>query len=343
MSHEYRNQIDKRNNEKINELLNNMPDFVEYFYDHLVARGRSTNTILGYMYELNVFLRFVQVITKKDKSKDIEVTDLEKLKQNNIESYIAKSEDGKELSNNAKCRKLSVLKTLYTYYIGNEMIRKNPTALTEGPKLKRHDVIKLTDSQVSALLNCIRTQEEMSDHAVKYNQRMVSRDLAIMMTLLGTGMRISELVGLNISDIDKTDGSKIYLRIVRKGGDEDRVRVIAPVYDAITEYLADSRPLLISSVKENALFISTRGGRLSVNAIQKMLEKYCKQAGLPDNISPHKMRATFATKVYAETKDIYAIKDALHHSTIDTSKHYISDKEARIDSAAEAAGKLFDL
>ena len=235
-----------------------------------------------------------------------------------------------------------MLKTLYTYYLGNEMITKNPTALTEGPKIKVHDVIRLTDSQVSALLNAIRTQEKMSEHAVRYNERMVSRDLAIMMTLLGTGMRISELVGLNVSDIDKTDEKKRYLRIVRKGGDEDKVRIIDPVYNAITGYLLESRSQLVGSSKENALFISTRGTRMSVNAIQKMLEKYCAKAGLPDNISPHKMRATFATKVYAETKDIYAIKDALHHSTIDTSKHYISDKEARIDAAAEAAGKLFE-
>ena len=341
MSHEYRNQLDKKNNEKISELLDNMPEFVEYFYDHLVARGRSTNTILGYMYEINVFLRFVQVITKKDSIKSLEVIDLEKLRQNNIESYIAKSEDGKDLSNNAKCRKLSVLKSLYTYYLGNEMIKKNPTALTEGPKIKRHDVIKLSDTQVSALLDCIRNQNKMTEHAVKYNERLIARDVAIVMTLLGTGMRISELVGLNISDIDKTNENKRYLKIVRKGGDEDTVRAITPVYNAIEEYLLKSRPLLVESSKENALFISTRGTRMSVNAIQKMLDRYCKNAGLPDYISPHKMRATFATTVYANTNDIYAVKDALHHSTIDTSKHYISDKEARIDKAAEAAGTLF--
>lgn len=221
------------------------------------------------------------------------------------------------------------------------MITKNPTALTEGPKIKEKDVIKLTDSQASSLLSCIRYQDGISRHAQKYNERMVSRDLAIIMTLLGTGLRISELVGLNLNDIDRTNKEKIYLRIVRKGNDEDKVRVIEPVYAAITDYMTTSRPHLASSARENALLISRRGTRMSVNAIQKMLEKYCEKAGLPDNISPHKMRATFATKVYAETKDIYAIKDSLHHKTIDTSKHYISDKEARIDSAAEAAGKLF--
>ncbi len=82
MSHEYRDQLDIKNNEKINELLNDMPEFVEYFYDHMVAKGRSTNTILGYMYEINVFLRFVQVIAKKDSVKHLEVSDLEKFHLN---------------------------------------------------------------------------------------------------------------------------------------------------------------------------------------------------------------------------------------------------------------------
>ena len=154
-------------------------------------------------------------------------------------------------------------------------------------------------------------------------------------------MRISELVGLNISDINTTDEGKYYLTIIRKGGDEDRVRVIAPVYDALTEYLEFSRPTLGASLNENALFLSTRGERMATNSIRNMVNKYCKQAGLPDNISPHKMRATFATTVYKQTRDVYAIKDALHHQSIDTSKHYISEKEERIDKAAEAASVLF--
>lgn len=341
MSHEYRNRMDIRNNVKLNEMLNDIPDFIGYFYDHMVAQGHSSNTILGYAYEINSFLRYIQILNKKNSIKEIEIADLESLSQHAIEVFISRSEDGKILSNNTKRRKLSIIKSLYNYFWGSELIRKNPTALLEGAKLNHKDVIKLSDSQVRALLLCIKNKENMSKRAQKYNENIAPRDLAIIMTLLGTGIRISELVGLNISDIDKTDINKRYLKIIRKGGDEDTVRIIDTVYEAINDYLLFSRPYLASSNKENALFISTQGKRMSVSAIQKMLEKYCRNAGLPDYISPHKMRATFATKVYAETKDIYAIKDALHHKTIDTSKHYISDKEERIDKAAEAAGKLF--
>ena len=342
MSHEYRNQKDIKNNEKINNLLDEMPDFIEDFYNHLVARDRSTNTILGYMYEINVFLRFVKTVVKKESILDIEVTDLDKVSVTKVESYIAKSEDGIDLSANAKRRKLSVLKSLYAYYFGIKYIKTNPVLNLEGPRLKSHDVVTLSDSQVKALLNCIKNQDGVSEHSKIYSERLVDRDLAIIMVLLGTGMRISELVGLNISDFDTTDVAKPCFHIVRKGGDDDTVYFVDQVYLAVCDYLEFSRPLLHPTEAENALFIGTTGNRMGTAAVQKMLKKYCAAAGLPDNISPHKMRATFATTVYKETKDIYAIKDALHHATIDTSKRYISDKEERKESAAFAAGKLFE-
>ena len=344
MSREYRNEVNIKNNAKINTLLDDMPEFVENFYNHLVAESRSTNTILGYMYEINVFLRFVAAREKKKSITEIEVTDLDNIKLNHIEIYMAKSEDGIELSDNAKRRKLSVIRSFYKYFLGLEMIKTDPTIMAKSPTLKAHDVIKLSDAQVATLLKCVKSQSgsNYTEHTQKYNAHIVDRDVAIVMVFLGTGIRVSELVGLNITDIDTTESDKYYLRIIRKGGDEDKVRLVDSVYNAIKDYEEFCRPALIRSSDETALFMSTQGNRMSVSAVQKMMKKYCRAAGLPDNISPHKMRATFATKVYEKTKDIYAIKDALHHSSIDTSKHYISDKEKRLDAAAEAAGTFFE-
>ena len=147
--------------------------------------------------------------------------------------------------------KLSVLKTMYKYYLAIGAIKNNPTLLVEGPKLHERDVVKLSDSEVSALLNCIQNQDKISEHAKAYNKRMVDRDMAIIMVLLGIGMRVSELVELNLSDIDTTEEHKVYFSIVRKGGDFDKVRVIAPVYNAVADYIEFSRPLLLSSTDEN--------------------------------------------------------------------------------------------
>lgn len=341
MSNEYRNLRDKKNNAKINELLNDMPDFMEDYYVHLAARNRSTETIKSYLYEANVFLLYVASLRKKE-LKDLEVTDLENVRMTQIDRYTAVSNDGIALTANAMRRKLSVVKSIYKYFIGIRAIKSNPTLLLEGARLPRKEVIKLSDDQVKALIWAIQTQSGVSERSKKYNERMVERDLAIVITLLGTGMRISELVGLNVSDFDTTSKDRATFHIIRKGSDEDVVFCPQAVTNAVNEYLSLSRPSLLCDDSESALFLSTRGTRLTVSSAEKMVKKYVRAAGLPDHISPHKMRATFATKVYKETTDIYAIRDALHHKSIDTSKNYISDKEERKEKAADAASVLFD-
>lgn len=342
MSHEYRNNLDIKNNDIIDELLNNMPEFMEDYYANMVAENRSTNTIKSYLYEINVYLRFVATITKKDKITDLIVTDLEIVQQPQIARYIATTEDGTSLTANAKRRKLSVIKSLYKFYLSIGSIKTNPSQLLKGATLPTKAVVKLSDDQVKALLNCIQKQEGLSDHSVAYSERLVDRDLAIIMVLLGTGMRVSELVGLNLSDFDTTTANKAVFHIIRKGGDDDTVFCPAKVKEAINQYIEYSRPTLNPLESENALFISVRGIRCGVSTIEKMMKKYCAAAGLPDNISPHKMRATFATKVYKETKDIYAVKDSLHHKSIDTSKNYISDKDERKEKAADAVSSFFE-
>ena len=342
MSNEYRNTLDEKNTDKINELLNGMPEFIEDYYDSLVAKGRSTNTIKSYLYEVGVFLKFVGTIVKKKNINDIYVTDLDKVSRKQIEKYVARSESGVPLEKTAMRRRLSVVKSIYKYYFSNSDITTNPVFEMEGAKLDTKEVIKLNPDQVKALLDCIQNQEGVKEHSKAYSEKLVYRDLAIVMVLLGTGMRVSELVGLNINDYDLTTPEHPCFHIIRKGSDQDIVYFVSAVKAAVDDYLEFTRPLLLDSEGENALFLSTQHKRMGVSSIEKMVKKYCKAAGLSDNISPHKLRATFATTVYKQTKDIYAVKDALHHKSIDTSKHYIGDKEERKQSAAIAAGSMFN-
>ena len=341
MSNEYRNHRDKLNNQKANELLNDMPEFMEDYYFHLVARNRSTETIKGYLYEANIFLKFVAANCNKE-MKNLKVTDLDKVRMSQIDRYTGVSADGIALTANAMRRKLSVIKSIYKYFIGIGSIKSNPTLLLEGARLHRKEVVKLSDEQVKRLLWTIQAQSGVSERSKNYNDRMVERDVAIVMVLLGTGMRISELVGLNVSDYDTTEKDQTAFHIIRKGGDDDVVYCVSQVAESVNDYLELSRKTLLKDENETALFLSLQGKRLGVSSVEKMVKKYVLAAGLPDNISPHKMRATFATKVYKQTKDIYAVRDSLHHKSIDTSKNYISDKEERKEKAAQAAGVLFD-
>ena len=125
MSREYRNEQDEKNNVKINELINGMPEFIEPYYDSLVAKGRSTNTIKSYLYEVNVFLRFVATVVKKEKITDIEVTDLDLVDLFKLQKYIAKSEKGAPLEKTAMRRRLSVVKSIYKFYsINGSLLRQ---------------------------------------------------------------------------------------------------------------------------------------------------------------------------------------------------------------------------
>ncbi len=341
MSREYRNEIDEKNYTKINELVNGMPEFIEDYYDYLVSKGRTTNTIKSYIYEVNVFLRFVATVVKKESITDLVVTDLDKVKLEKINTFVARSEAGVTLADTAKRRRLSVVKSIYKFYFKIGAITTNPVIEEEGAKLKEKEVIKLNEHQVKALLDCIQNQSGVNEHSKAYSEKLVYRDLAIVMVLLGTGMRVSELVGLNISDYDLTTPGQPCFHIIRKGEDEDYVYFVEAVKNVVDDYLEFTRPLLVDSEEENALFLSTQRKRMGVSSIEKMLKKYCKAAGLPSNISPHKLRATFATTVYKNTNNIYAVKDALHHSSIETSKHYIGDKDERKQEAAIAAASLF--
>ena len=343
MSHEYRNQQDEKNTEIINQLLDQMPVFAEDYYDHLISRGRSTNTIKSYLYEFGVFLRFVATIVKKESPHELDISDLDRINQRQIEKYVARAENGSALAETAMRRKLSVVRSVYKYYLGIEAIKTNPTLQMEGARIKEKKVIKLNESQIKSLLDCIQNQSGVTDHSRAYAEKLVFRDLAIVVVLLGTGMRISELVGLNVSDFDLSDPAHPCFHIIRKGGDDDIVYCVPFVKESLEDYLIYTRPLLLSSDEENAMFLSTQKKRMGVNSIEKMMKKYCKAAGLPDNISPHKLRATFATTVYKQTKDIYAVRDSLHHKSIDTSKHYIADQEERKQSAAAAAGSMFGI
>ena len=341
MSREYRNEVDEKNNVKINELINSMPEFIEDYYDSLVVNGSSTNTIKSYLYEVNVFLRFVATIVKKKSITDLEVTDLDKVTLTKINKFVASSESGATLVDNAKRRRLSVVKSIYKFYFKIGAITTNPVIDKEGAKVKEKEVIKLNEHQVRTLLDCIQNQNGVKEHSKAYSEKLIYRDLAIIMVLLGTGMRVSELVGLNISDYDLTTPGQPCFHIIRKGEDEDYVYFVEAVKNVVDDYLEFTRPLLIDSEEENALFLSTQRKRMGVSSIEKMLKKYCKAAGLPSNISPHKLRATFATTVYKNTNNIYAVKDALHHSSIETSKHYIGDKDERKQEAAIATASLF--
>ncbi|HKL98614.1 MAG TPA: tyrosine-type recombinase/integrase, partial [Mobilitalea sp.] len=186
--------------------------------------------------------------------------------------------------------------------------------------------------EVARLLDEVENAENMTKTQQKYHEKTKLRDLALMTLLLGTGIRVSECVGLDIDDVDfEVNGIKIR----RKGGYEVVVYFGTEVSDALLEYLAERKKLNPVEGHTNALFLSLQLKRLNVRSVENLVKKYASTVTKLKKITPHKLRSTYGTSLYRETGDIYLVADVLGHKDVNTTKkHYAAIEDSRRRSAA---------
>ena len=176
--------------------------------------------------------------------------------------------------------------------------------------------------------------ESLTDRQKAYHDRTKVRDLALLTLLLGTGIRVSECVGLDIHDVDFKNGG---IHIHRKGGKEVTVYFGAEVEDALNDYLAERQQIDPEPGSENALFLSMQRKRMNVRSVENLVKKYAKIVTPLKKITPHKLRSTYGTNLYRETGDIYLVADVLGHSDVNTTKkHYAALEDERRRSARNA-------
>lgn len=296
-------------------------DFLTFY---LSAKDAQPRTVLSYAQDLEVFFYFLEKEnpTFKDRTK-ITPDDLERLTMSDIQEYMVFLEnytkDGKRYQNSAsgKSRKLSSLRSLYKYMLNMRMIKTDPTVLIPFPKQKKKNIVMMENDEMDEFMDNVEDGKTLTDRQHDLSDKMKERDIAIVTLLLHTGIRISELVGLDLNDINFKDSS---IRVIRKGGDEDYVYFDEEVEYALKSYIDSERP---KDTGLTALFISRKGNRISIRAVERMVRKYA--AVLPNKkITPHKLRSTFASHLYRKTGDIYLVKDALHHKNISTTTRYAS-------------------
>ena len=277
--------------------------------------------------------------------KNIEITKiplsiLDSLTREDIEEYLEylsyyKKED-KEYTNDerGKSRKLASLRSFYNYYFTSELIEKNVAALVPMPKLHQKEIIRLDPDEVAILLDAVENGENLTASEKKYHNKTKVRDLALLTLLLGTGIRVSECVGLDIKDVDlKNDGIKIR----RKGGYEAVVYFGEEVREALISYLEKRTHIIPSEGHEDALFLSMQNRRISVRSVEKLVKKYAGRVTSLKKITPHKLRSTYGTSLYRETGDIYLVADVLGHKDVNTTKkHYAALEDERRRKAASA-------
>ena len=223
------------------------------------------------------------------------------------------------------------MKSFYNYFFRNERLQNNPAAKITLPKLHEKDIIRLDADEVALLLDEVENGDQLTAKQKAYHQKTKVRDLALLTLLLGTGIRVSECVGLNIQDVDfKNDGIRIY----RKGGKEVTVYFGQEVEEALDKYLEERRHVIPESGHEDALFLSLQNKRMSVRSVENLVKKYARTVAPLKPITPHKLRSTYGTALYQETGDIYLVADVLGHSDVNTTKkHYAALEDQRRRSA----------
>lgn len=201
------------------------------------------------------------------------------------------------------------------------------------PKIHEKNIVRLDPDEVAELLDMVESGEQLTERQQMYHERTKTRDLALLTLLLGTGMRVSECVGIDLDDLDfKNYGVKVH----RKGGAEVVLYFGDEVAEALENYLIERRGINAEPGSTNALFLSLQNKRISVRAVENLVKKYSKLVTNLKNITPHKLRSTYGTSLYRETGDIYLVADVLGHKDVNTTrKHYAAIEDDRRRMAAK--------
>lgn len=336
----YHEDQNKQNILKMRAVLNTLPPFCKTFFRG-IEDYTSTRTRLAYAYDIRLFFDFLH--ETNNYCKKMEITDypmslLDQITRMDIVEYMEYLtyyvKDGKEITNDerGKSRKLASLRSFYHFYFENELIEKNPAALVPLPKKHEKEIIRLEPNEVAILLEQVEEGTKLTKKELEYHNKTKIRDVALLTLLLGTGIRVSECVGLDLTDINFEVGG---IKIRRKGGFEAVIYFGDEVETALLDYLEERERIIPAEGHENALFLSLQNRRIAVRSVENLVKKYASRVTTLKKITPHKLRSTYGTNLYKESGDIYLVADVLGHKDVNTTrKHYAALEDERRRRAA---------
>lgn len=333
-SQSYYNEQKIKLTKRLRGILIDFPDFALDFFTGIEGRT-SALTRINYAYDLRTFFNWALNETNLFRGYtaiyDFQLKDLEKFHTTHFERYMSyltsyTDDAGNAVTNGerGKARKIAAVRSFFKYFFRREMISVDVASKIDMPKLHDKPIIRLEKDEIYKFLDTVETGMGLTGHSKGFHKHTRIRDTAIMTLLLGTGLRVSECVGLNVEDVDfKSNG----INITRKGGNQVILYFSDEVKVALFDWLevrSDNKYL----VDEPALFTSLQNRRISTRAVEKLVKKYAGIVTPLKHITPHKLRSTYGTRLYQETGDIYVVADVLGHRDVNTTKrHYaaISD------------------
>ena len=340
----YSDQINIENEKRLRKLCRDLPAFCKEFFRG-IEPTTSSRTRIAYGYDLRIFFRFLEEEypdLEEGPVKSWPVTVLDKISLTQLEEYLDylklyEDPENKVHSNEerGRMRKTASIRSFYKFIYRKQQIRNNTASLLNLPKKHEQAIIRLEVDEIAKLLDSVENGDKLTRSQQKYHNKTKTRDLAILTLLLGTGIRVSECVGLDITDLDfDTNGMKIH----RKGGTEVILYFGDEVAEALLDYLDERELITAREGSEDALFLSMQRNRISVRAVENLVKKYSRTVTTLKNITPHKLRSTYGTQLYRETGDIYLVADVLGHKDVNTTrKHYAAIEDER---RRKAAGKV---
>ncbi len=316
--------------------VENNPEFLNSFIDYTeTILNKSPNTIKEYNYDLNNFLKYMKMRLKLTKEtdmknviiKDMTVEDLKKITLDDLHAYLGYLTRKYNSKATTRARKVSSIKALFNYLTAKtNLLDVNPAQNLESPKLGKRIPKYLSENQSEKLLVAAHT-------AGTEKERNLERDSAIITIFLNCGIRLSELVGINIKDISFEERK---LNVIGKGNKERTIYLNNACISAINNYLAVRPHDINVSEDKKPLFLSERKERISNRTVQLIVKKELSKAGLDVNkYSVHKLRHTAATLMYQNGVDIRALQELLGHESISTTEIYTHVDNSQIREAVE--------
>lgn len=357
-SNSFHEQKNTDNLLKIREISSDMP---AWFLDFLRSTENrlSSLTRLYYCYDLRLFLEYL--ITENKNFSGLKLYELSSEKLANLmvrdfEIYLdylgfyikllnkngelpSQTDDpdqnlveiARQNAERGKARKLASLRTIFKYLYKNQLIPSNPTELLTSVKIHEKAIIRLSGDEANVLIRTVRSGEGLSERQKKYQQKTMLRDVAMLTLFLTTGIRISELIGVNVRDVNLKSNSFL---VTRKGGDQSILYFGEETRRALEDYL-EERKTKADFSDTSPLFLSLQNKRITARAVEKLVEKYARTAVPLKKITPHKLRSTYGTLLYENTGDIYLVADVLGHKDVNTTRrHYAAMSEEHRKLAA---------
>ncbi len=308
---------------KLFEYVDKLPPDCEPF---LLETGTETamSTRLAYAFELYSFFGWLIQMSPTfyniDSPKDFSKEDLRRITSQEVSRYISRMMD-KGRAERTVARKRAALSSFFTYLTDNRILEYNPVAAAVHVKVHQSDeVLHLDVEEQISLLDSVDSGNKLSDAQFKYHDRYKTRDYALVLLLLDTGMRVSELHQIDIGDISLRDRSVL---VVRKGGNMQTLYFSDEAYEALNELIRAYKKKGMTA-NNIPLFQTAKGNRLGIRAIENLVKKYTVAAipGKGGKLSPHKMRSSFAMGYYEAEKDILALQRKLGHKSLAATNIY---------------------